>query len=316
MNRLCQTLNQEQMNEYNKNVVSDGFLKSCHNAGCLFKDKSEIKSGYFMKTTINISTVMNSGQVFSIDKVNENAYRVLSADKCLIIKEDDSLFDKGYYYEGDKEYWDNYFNSTSRYSVQQAARSNNKFLYKCAKYSKGMVILKQDLWETLISFIVSQRKNIPAIKSSLNRIREKFGRIKTDPMGNPYHTFPTAEELKDVTLDDLQDLGLGYRDEYILDAIHWWNTYYDTHKNAFELNDGELHMKLLKEIKGVGDKVANCVCLFALNDLDAFPVDVWIQRALDKGLFAMEEIEEYQDKGVIQQIIFYYVINHKEEFVK
>lgn len=271
---------------------------------------------YIQKDKININTVINSGQIFSFEKISDNLIRIFSDNKCCVMREDADGYicyiDSGL---EDNIYWKNYFNLSSGDVLQEILENEtNEFLRKCAEYSKGMVILKQDLWEMIISFIISQRKSIPAIKTSLQKFREKFGEECEDSLGYIYYTFPTAEMLDGITFYDLQGLGLGYRDKYILDAIRWWNENYEKYKEELESDNRERHMEILKQIKGIGDKVANCICLFALNDLDAFPVDVWIQRVLDSRLFTMKEIEKYKDKGMVQQIIFYYVINHKDEF--
>jgi N-glycosylase/DNA lyase len=182
------------------------------------------------------------------------------------------------------------------------------------------VILQQDLWETIVSFIVSQRKSIPAIKSSLEKLRRTFGQRcevhLPDDSIIEYYTFPSPQDIlyHEVTADDINKAcGVGYRAEYILDAARW---FLDYEYHTLDLgNSYEEHLSALKEIKGVGDKVANCICLFSLGDLNSFPIDVWIQRALDKELFTLEEVDDLEYRGFIQQVIFFYIINHKEEFV-
>lgn len=276
-----------------------------------------------IKDFMDLDIVMRSGQVFSIDKVGDGIFKVLSADKCCIVYEIDNHYEIECPIE-DEEYWKNYFNVSTGRKLQDVMYDENKFLSDCAKYSKGMVILRQDLWETVVSFIISQRKSIPAIKTSLNRIREKFGKEKrlgsiyrSDLLANhlSYKTFPTAEDMKDITLEDLAGMGLGYRGLYVIEAIKWWNGNYSNYADILRTGTREDHIEVLKQIKGIGDKVANCICLFALSDINSFPIDVWIQRALDKELFSIDDIDKYGDyRGMVQQVIFFYVIDHKELF--
>ena len=145
----------------------------------------------------------------------------------------------------------------------------------------------------------------------------KFGEKKyfnVDKYHFEFYTFPTADQLKNITIQDLQGLSLGYRDKYIMDAIKWWH---NTDINKLIPKNRDEHLKALQEIKGVGIKVANCISLFAFNDFECFPIDVWIQRVLDKKLVTNKDIEKYWEyAGFLNQIIYFYCITHKEEIGK
>lgn len=273
---------------------------------------------------LNINTIMESGQCFSISKIEgtSDLYKVLSDDKMCVVQ---SAYDNTiiHYNSEDDEYWTKYFQLNSdNYQgyISTLCESQNPFLVKCAKFSEGMVILKQDTWETIVSFIISQRKSIPAIKTSLNRLRDKFGVEKEFNFYGKhikYKTFPDSDVIGRLSLNDLSDCGMGYRAEYVLNAAKWVNslTYDKAKKLTSPDTSYDERMSLLKEIRGVGDKVANCICLFALSDMSSFPVDIWIQRAIDKNMVNPDD-EEFKDfKGFAQQVVFYYIIKHKEYFV-
>jgi N-glycosylase/DNA lyase len=151
---------------------------------------------------------------------------------------------------------------------------------KAVKTLKGLRILRQDPWECLIAYICATYKNIPAIKQMLFNIAKNFGEKKVLD-GYMFYTFPTAEKLAKTNLKELAECGLGYRAKYVSET-------------AKKVANGEVEIESLKEksyekaretlltLRGVGLKVADCVSLFALEKLEAFPVDVWIKRAILK----------------------------------
>ena len=159
------------------------------------------------------------------------------------------------------------------------------------EFGSGIRILRQDLWEVIISFIISQNNNIPRIRKSIEKIcAEVDGR------------FPTCHEILDM---DLSDKGLGYRDEYLIDAADWW-----IWEDECPLVE-EPKTELMK-IKGVGEKVSNCICLFGMHQLDAFPQDVHIKRIIDREYDGkLSEWAESKYAGLFQQYLFYYSLNHK-----
>jgi N-glycosylase/DNA lyase len=265
----------------------------------------------------NIRTVMNSGQCFGIDELggNPGTYVVRSGNTVCYITEEESEYAIRYI-PGYWIYWKSFFHIDD-FHYQECLnfykKSDNVFLQDCAYYSDGMIILKQDLWETIVSFIISQRRSIPSIKSSLSRLRDNFGDICSVDHGDfCFHKFPSPEKLLTYSVEEIQEKsGIGYRAPYLHKAANWYIANKDRLKSSKSYEES---LDMLEEIKGVGDKVASCICLFGLNHSDAFPVDVWIQRVLDKNLISDSDIESAPDKGFLQQIIFYYTINHKNHF--
>lgn len=200
--------------------------------------------------------------------------------------------------------WSKYFDAGLDYSkIRKMPDRKDKFLSEAAESGAGIRIIYQDSFETLITFIISQRKSIPAIKTSVERICETAGRKIP---GTDVYDFPTPDELKKLSSDELSACGLGYRASYIHETAEVFA------RGEFDAEylsglDDEALIGTLMSLKGVGVKVANCTALFGFHRLDLFPIDVWIQRALDTyydGTFPLEKYHPYN--GIMQQYIFAY----------
>ncbi len=202
------------------------------------------------------------------------------------------------------EIWGKYFDAALDYSkIRKMPDKKDKFLSKAAESGEGIRIICQEPFETLITFIISQRKSIPAIKTSVERICETVGRKIP---GTDVYDFPAPDELKKLSAEELSACGLGYRAEYIHGTAEIFSRgEFDTdYLNGL---DDETLINTLMSLKGVGVKVANCTALFGFHRLDLFPIDVWIQRALDTyydGTFPLEKYHPYN--GIMQQYIFAY----------
>ena len=199
--------------------------------------------------------------------------------------------------------WENYFDLNTDYGkFIRAIPSDDLFLSKAASYGSGIRILNQDAFETLITFIISQRKNIPAIKASV----EKLCYICGEEISEGVFAFPSPKALAELSAEDLKRCSLGYRAEYVHRAAEAvWHGDVDL-AGLCKLSDSELFDSLCS-FYGVGKKVANCVGLFAYHRIDLFPIDVWIQRVIDEQYGGHVPTERYSGfAGVIQQYMFYY----------
>jgi N-glycosylase/DNA lyase len=169
----------------------------------------------------------------------------------------------------------------------------------------GIRILKQEPWETLCSFIISQNNNIPRIKSLISAVCRSYGE-KFEYDGKEYYAFPTPEALLAAGEDGLKALKTGFRAGYLISAAEHCAGGMDLYKIRDEYTY-EQGMEELCTIKGVGPKVASCTLLFALDKKSAFPVDVWIKKTIDKyfgGYLDVSSLGEYA--GIAQQYLFYY----------
>ncbi len=200
-----------------------------------------------------------------------------------------------------KDVCNRYFDLNNNYEKIKSQLSQiDDNLKNSIEYGYGIRILKQDLWETIISFIISANNNIPRIKGIIERISKEYG--KTIVWNNKeYYIFPTVEELSKATIQDLRRLGLGFRDKRV----------YDTTKIILENNklieqlenetNTEIVREKLLEFPGVGPKVADCIMLFSLKKFDVFPIDVWVRRVMN-DLYIKEKDEEKVNKKQIENL--------------
>lgn len=204
--------------------------------------------------------------------------------------------------------WYSYFDLQTDYAAIKSALAADETMNKACAYAPGIRVLRQDGWEALCTFIISQNNNIKRIRGIVERLCECFG----DAVEGGY-AFPTAERLAQCTLEDLAPLRSGFRAKYLLDA-------------ARKVRDGQVNLSLvpsmsyeeaqahLRQINGVGPKVADCALLFGFYCMDAFPLDVWMKRAMKtlypKGL--PEGVQPY--RGIAQQYLFHYSRTNPEIF--
>lgn len=249
---------------------------------------------------INLQTIADSGQCFRMKKAREtNKYQdwhICSKDTYAIAIQDiETRHIDLQCYENDIDFWRSYFDVATDYQpiYDKINASDDEFLKSALEYSKGMRILRQDFWEALVSFLISQNNNIPRIKQTIEALCERFGRN----MCNDVYSFPTKEMLdKQVAKpSDLDGLGLGYRQKYLYALIKS-----DSSAVVPEYD------KLLK-LQGVGPKVASCALLYGNHDMTQFPIDTWMKKLIDDVYSGHFDIEPYREwAGFVQQIMFYY----------
>ena len=254
----------------------------------------------------NIEQIADSGQCFRFKRLEYNKYYVIAFGKYLEIVQNDNRISFSCSIEEWEKIYSIYFDMHTDYNyVSTLIRmSNDKYLQEAFRVGSGIRILKQDLWESIISFIVSQNNNIPRIKNSIEAICYKAG-ILIDYKGiEGLYAFPGTNDVDKGFFIDKQ-LGLGYRDTYLE------NIYEYTRNNPNWLNDiksksyEEAFAQLLS-FKGIGKKVANCICLFGLHHIDAFPIDTHINQILDQYYPNGFDYEYYKGyAGIVQQYMFY-----------
>lgn len=249
----------------------------------------------------SLPETLDCGQAFRWEE-KDGFWQGVAFDRFLKLKKNDDgsviLFDTTE--EDFNNIWIDYFDLNRDYNEIITAVSNNEILKTACEYGKGIRVLNQEPWETLCSFIISQNNNIKRIKGIISRLCENFGEEK-----NGYYTFPTAEKIAKLTLEDLAVLRSGFRAKYILDAaIKVSNSEVDL--NALKNMSVDQAREELMKIKGVGPKVADCALLFSHKHIEAFPKDVWIKRAMEKLFGGELPKEAVQYAGIIQQYIFFY----------
>ncbi len=264
-----------------------------------------------IKDDFDLLKIADSGQCFRFNQCADG-YSVVAEDKYLFVKEISKSEGK-YEFECSKEdyenFWANYFDLDTDYSKVRGLidKEQDEYLYNASEFGKGIRILRQDPWEMLISFIISQRKNIPAIKASIEKICKVAGtKIATDKEGNDVFSFPEPDKLAALSMEQLSACSLGYRDKYVKQAAM------DVASGAVKLEEwqkltDEGLMEKLLGLFGVGVKVANCEILFGYHRLDAFPKDVWINKVLDARYPDGFLFDEYRPfNGIMQQYLFFY----------
>ena len=255
----------------------------------------------------DISQICDSGQCFRMQEIREHVFQIIARDRYLEIEQQGQICTFSCLERELQEFWEEYFDLGTDYGTYiESINPRDLYLTHAAQLGSGIRILKQDLWEMIVSFLISQQNNIVRIRRCINNICEQYGEEKRTPDGRVYYAFPQPEALAGLEEDALKACNLGYRSKYVVRTarrvvsgeVNLEQIQKMTYKNAKQ--------ELLK-LYGVGEKVADCICLFALHKLEAFPVDTHIRQALDKHYrrgFPMRRYKGYQ--GVLQQYIFYY----------
>ena len=209
-------------------------------------------------------------------------------------------------------FWKEYFDLSVSYSDYIARiDADDDYLRSAAEFGRGIRILRQDTWEMIITFILSQQNNIPRIKGLIRTLSERYGRRKETPDKSVYYTFPEAEALSKATEQELRDLKLGYRSKYICGTAQMVADGRIDLEALRSLDYAEARAELMR-LPGIGGKVADCICLFALHQMDAFPVDTHIKKVMELHYPEGFPFERYRGcAGVMQQYIFYYDLKYR-----
>lgn len=257
----------------------------------------------------DLERIANSGQCFRWEPMPDGSYRVLNGARCLYVrKREPRVFDFSCDEKQFDEIWKGYFDLNEDYTSIRSRidPEEDAFLWRAMEQEKGIRILRQDPWEMLVTFTISQNKNIPAIRRSVSLLCETCGPRLTDGRGMGYHAFPDPESVLALSETQLKDCKLGYRWRYVhaaADAVASGSL----NLNALRFTNEAQTMAALTKVLGVGVKVASCVSLFGLHHIDAFPQDVWIKRILQNEYPQGYPFDKYSPyNGVYQQYMFAY----------
>ena len=257
--------------------------------------------------SFNLEHIFECGQCFRWNKQGDNTYlgvaekyviRLEKKNKDIIFKGNKTKNSK---FKNLEEFVEYYFDLNTDYSKYKEKLSKvDNYLDESIKFGEGIRILKQDIWECIISFIISANNNIPRIKKIIERIALNYGE-KIEFEGNTYYTFPTPEELSKASVEDLRNLGTGFRDKRIYNTTQIILSNEKYIENLKQMKTTKQMKEELLKLDGVGPKVADCILLFSLQRFDAFPIDVWVRRVMN-DLYIHNEDENKVNKKMIQKL--------------
>lgn len=271
------------------------------------KSKNEIK--ILDLQDFNVKQILDCGQIFRYT-INGNVAVVHSLNKrATIITQEDSAT----IICEDVDYFENFFDLKTDYSTIKAKLKLDALLKDAVNFGYGIRILNNDAFEMIISFIISANNHISRIKKSIEYLCTHYGAKIND-----YFAFPTLEQLKQVSVEEFRQAGLGYRAEQM---FHTVQTLKDDDISKLKNLNTEQRFKFLISLKGIGEKVANCIMLFGLGEKDVFPVDTWINKVYNKLMKKQETNRKKITKeltarygnlsGYAQQYLFYYFRENK-----
>ena len=255
----------------------------------------------------DLDQIARSGQCFRFRPLGERHYALVAGGRYLEVSQQEQTVRFDCPEEEFEAVWRPYFDLDADYGrYKSAVAKRDKYLQSAVAAGGGLRILRQELWETIVCFIISQQNNIARITKCVENLCLLFGETCYNKSKQVYNAFPSAERLAACTADELAPIRLGYRAKYIVAA-------------ARQVASGEIdldavrrmdyaHAKAeLMRLSGVGVKVAECICLFALHHIDAFPIDTHIRQMLDAHYPKGFPLRRYRGfAGVMQQYTFYY----------
>ena len=255
----------------------------------------------------DLAQICGSGQCFRMSVTGEGAYVILAGERYLEVRQQGTEFCFDCDESEFEHFWKKYFDLEQDYALYTGQiDEEDVYLKAAAVHGAGIRILHQELWEMIVSFLISQQNNIVRIRRCIQNLCEAYGEEKRNGRGQVYYAFPEPEALAVLEEDALKACNLGYRSKYVVRA-------------ARSVVSGELDLEAvgrmaypeakaaLLRLYGVGEKVADCICLFGLHHLEAFPVDTHINQAMEKHYKRGFPMKRYSGvQGVMQQYIFYY----------
>lgn len=272
--------------------------------------------------SFELKDIFDCGQCFRWNRQEDGSYTGIVGKNVLNIKkENGNIIIEGIGKDNFSKIVEEYFDLKRDYNqIKKELAQIDSNMKNSIQYGQGIRLLNQDLWETIISFIISANNNIPRIKGIIERLSQKYG-DKITWNEKDYYTFPTPEQLKNVTVQEYRELGLGFRDKRVYETTQMiLKKQVDLEKMRQNSNTFEIKEELLK-LSGVGVKVADCILLFSdLKRLEVFPVDVWVRRVInelyiknsDETKVTTKQIEKIAKEkfgdlaGLAQQYLYYW----------
>lgn len=282
-----------------------------------FKNYSYVDNKVVVKKIKNfvLPHIFENGQCFRWEKTYDDTYIIVAKDRVIEIKRvHDDLIIHNSNIDDFENIWIEYFDFERDYDSLKESLKLDEYLTNAINFGHGLRILNQDPLEMIISFIISSNNRIPMIKRAINNISEKFGE-KIEYNGKNYYLFPSLEKLSKISISEFRECSTGFRDKYLFNTINMINENNNI-EYIINLSDNECH-KELQKFSGIGSKVSDCIMLFSMKKYSAFPVDVWVKRAMMKFYVAPDtSLKNIRDfgrnlfkdlSGFAQQYLFYYV---------
>ena len=272
--------------------------------------------------SFELKDIFDCGQCFRWNIEEDGSYTGVFGNNVLNVKKENEVVTFEGICEGDiRKTVEYYFDLNRNYKqIKDELSKIDDNMKTSIEYGQGIRILNQDLWETIISFIISANNNIPRIKGIIERLSKKYG-DEINYKGKKYYTFPTTKQLENVSVEDFRSLGLGFRDIRLYETTKMiLDKKVDLDKLRKNSNTNEVREQLLI-LSGVGPKVADCILLFSdLKRFEVFPIDVWVRRVMndlyikqeDENKVSKKQIEKLAEEkfgnlaGLAQQYLFYW----------
>lgn len=266
-----------------------------------------------------LAHVFECGQCFRWNKTESGSYIGVALGKVIEVeKVNNDLVINNTNKKEFLDFWAEYFDLYRDYGDIKEILSKDELLKKAVEYGNGIRLLNQDPLELVVSFIISANNRIPMIKKAIDRICANWG-SEIKYKDKTYYAFPSVEVLSNATIEEIEACGVGFRAKYIKDTVDKIKNGIDL-SEIVELDDDQCH-KELQNFSGIGPKVADCIMLFSMKKYSAFPVDVWVKRAMQHFYLApdvsLKKIRDFaRDKfgalsGFAQQYLFYYARENK-----
>lgn len=273
-----------------------------------------------LKKDFNSTHIFECGQCFRWNLQESGNYiGVVKNSVIEVIEKENEVIFRGVSESNLKDIVIEYFNLEMNYrEIKNKLSRVDNYLKESIEFGNGIRILNQDIFETIISFIISANNNIPRIKKIIENLSKNYGK-RIEYNGKIYYTFPTVEDLSKATVADLRNLGLGFRDKRVYTTTRMILKKEIDIEKLKKLKDTEKLREEILKLDGVGPKVADCILLFAFNRYDVFPIDVWVRRVMNdlyiknpqESKVSKVEIKKLAEEkygklaGLAQQYLFY-----------
>ena len=273
-----------------------------------------------VKKPFNLNNSITCGQAFRFYKLDDNSYDIIIKDRVInVFMRDGYLFASSNIEDNLEKVVLNYFDLNNDYTIiDECLKEKDKKIIPAVNFSNGLVMLRQDPFETLIAYIISANNGVPQITNALNLIAQKYGK-KVKFNDKEYYLFPNYEDLKDVSIEDLRNCKVGFRDKYLKSIIDKLNNKDINLNDYYEMDTNNAVQKLM-ENSGIGTKVASCILLFAYQKYDVFPIDTWVKKIM-KNEYGIEGEKNIRDfavntygkySGIAIQYLFNYSRNKEK----